>query len=197
MLGVRAVSTMAAITVPIMVLATLLLYPFMVLWVGHGFAIQASPVGEILLLGTWTSSMAFVPYALLQAQGRPRTVALLHVAEAPFMIAAVWIGVHYYGLVGAAWAILGRTSLDCLAFFILAGMLRDVAHRLFRAAAWIVVALVVARLVGNSFSYHIVASIIFFAASCVWAIQAERTAKHGLWLLGRYLGGSALAHMGE
>ncbi len=197
LLGVRAVSTMAAITVPLMVLATLILYPFMVLWVGHGFAVRSSPVGEILLLGTWTSSMAFIPYALLQGQGRPRTVALLHVAEAPFLVGTVWLGVHSYGLVGAAWAILLRTSADCLGFFMLAGMLRDVAHRLFCAAAWIVAALVVALSIGNSFSYHIVASVIFLAASCTWVIQVEPTVKHGLALLGKYLGGSAQARMEE
>lgn len=177
LLGVRAVSSLAALTAPLMVLTTLILYPFMVLWVGHGFAIRSSPVGEILVLGTWASSLAFVPYALLQGQGRPRTVALLHLAEAPFLLGAVWLGVHYAGIIGAAWAMSVRDVIDSLSFFILAGMLRDVTRRLLLPAAWIVAALIVARFTGNSFSYHLIAAAILFTASCIWAVRVEPTAR--------------------
>ena len=183
LLGVRAVSSLSVLTMPLMVLAMLGLYPFMVVWVGHGFAVQSSPVGEILLLGTWTSSMAFIPYALLQGQGRPRTVALLHVAEAPFLLGAVWLGVHFDGLQGAAWAMLIRNTMDSLAFYILAGMLRQMAARLFSAAAWIVAALIIARSVGGSFGLHIIASAVLLAASCAWVIHVEPMAQNGLTLI--------------
>ena len=185
LLGVRAVSSLAALTMPLMVFGTLILYPFMVLWVGHGFAVQSSPVGEILLLSTWTSGMAFVPYALLQGQGRPRTVALLHIAETPFLLGAVWLGVHYDGIIGAAWAITLRNILDSVAFFILAGMLRDVARRLLGAVAWIVVALVIAWSCGDSFVYHIFASGILLAASCSWMFYIEPTATRAIIFLKR------------
>ena len=184
-LGVRAVSSLAALTVPLMVFATIVLYPFMDLWVGHSFAVRSSAVGEILVLGTWMSSMALVPYALLQGQGRPRTVALLHVAETPFLLGAVWLGVHYYGIVGAAWAMSIRDGIDSLSFFILAGMLRHVAKRLLGSVAWIIAALIVTRSIGNSFSYHIIASAIFLTASCAWVIRVEPTAQQILRLLPR------------
>lgn len=180
LLAARAISSLAALEIPLMVMATLLLYPFMDLWVGHSFAIQSSPVGEIMVLSIWTSSMAFVPYALLQGQGRPRAVALLHVAETPFLLGAVWLGVHYYGLQGAAWAMLFRNTMDSLAFYVLAGMLRQMAVRLFSAAAWIVAALILARSVGDSFGLHIIASVVLFAASCAWVIHVEPMAQNGL-----------------
>ena len=183
LLGVRAVSSLAALTVPLMVFATLILYPFMDLWVGHSFAVQSSAVGEIMVSGTWMSSMAFVPYALLQGQGRPRTVALLHVAETPFLLGAVWFGVHYFGLVGAAWAMSIRDILDSLSFFILAGMLRHVARRLLSAAVWVIAALLLARSLGNSFSYHIIASGIFLLASSGWVIRVEPIARKFLGFL--------------
>jgi O-antigen/teichoic acid export membrane protein len=177
LLGVRAVSSLAAFTVPLMGVATLILYPFMDLWVGHSFANRSAAVGEIMVSGTWMSSLAFVPYALLQGQGRPRTVALLHIAETPFLLGAVWLGIHYFGLVGAAWAMSIRDIVDSLAFFILAGMLRSVAKRLLMASAWMIVALIVARTIGPSFSYHIIASGILLVASSAWVFRAEPMAQ--------------------
>lgn len=172
-LGVKAVSALTVLTVPIMVFVTLTLYPFMDLWVGHGFAVRSIAVGEVMVWGTWMSSMAFVPFALLQGQGRPRTVALLHLAETPFLLGAVWFGVHFFGIIGAAWAMSIRDGIDSLAFFFLAGMLRQVSKRLLVSAAWIIFALIVARSIGTSFDYHIIASGIFFIASCIWVIRVE------------------------
>jgi O-antigen/teichoic acid export membrane protein len=186
LLGTRAVAAMAALSVPIMVPATVILYPFMKIWVGPEFAIQASPVGEIMVIGTWISSMALVPYALLQGQGKPRTVALLHIAETPILLGSVWVGVHYWGVVGAAVAMSIRDAIDSLSFFILAGMMRKVAPRLFSAAAWMVVALIVARSAGTSFSYHIVAAGVLFALTCSWMFAVEPAAKQLLesfWVL--------------
>lgn len=183
LLGVRAVSSLSVLTVPLMVLTMLGLYPFMVVWVGHGFAIQSSPVGEILLLSTWTSSMAFIPYALLQGQGRPRTVALLHVAETPFLLGSVWLGVHYDGLQGAAWAMLFRNIVDSFAFFILAGMLRDCAIRLLKVVTWITISLVIARTIGANFAYRIAAAGVLFAAGCVWSIYVEPGTRQAIQFL--------------
>jgi O-antigen/teichoic acid export membrane protein len=186
LLGIRGVSVLASLTVPVMVLATLILYPFMVLWVGHDFALRSSPVGEILVLGTWTSSLAFIPYALLQGQGKPRTVALLHLAETPFLLGAVWVGVHYAGILGAAWAMTIRDTVDSLSFFLLAGMLRDVAKRVLGAGLWIIVALLVTRLLGDSFAYHVVAGVLLFIASSAWAVWVEPTARQLLQRLPLY-----------
>lgn len=184
-LGIRSVSSLAVLTVPVMVLATLIFYPFMVLWVGPEFAARSSLVGEILVMGTWMSSLAFVPYALLQGQGRPRAVALLHLAETPFLLGGVWIGVHYAGIYGAAWTMSIRDVIDSLSFFILAGILRRTAKILLSASAWIVAALIVARFIGNSFSYHVIASGVLLFASCFWVLRVEPAARQ---ILGRIQG---------
>ncbi len=185
-LGVRAVSSLVVLTMPLMVFATVILYPFMNIWVGHAFAARSSPVGEILLLSTWTSSMAFIPYALLQGQGRPRTVALLHTAETPFLLVAVWLGVHYAGLQGAAWAMVIRNTADSLALFALAGMLQDCAVRLFKVAAWIIISFVIAHAIGANFEYRLIATGILFSLSCAWVTYVEPMAINGLnFLLNR------------
>ncbi len=172
-LGEKAVAFLAVLTSPIMVLTILLLYPFLSIWVNPAFARGASHSGEILVFATWMSSMAYTPYALLQGQGRPRAVALLHLAEAPFLLLSVWLGVRYAGLQGAACALLLRNTVDSVALFILAGMLRGCAVRLLQACAWIAIALATARFIGEVFIYRIVAAAIVFGLNCAWAFWNE------------------------
>jgi O-antigen/teichoic acid export membrane protein len=187
-LAVQAVTSLAALSVPIFALATLILFPFMVVWVGPDLALKSRPVGEIVAIGAWMSSLAYVPFALIQGQGRPRAGALLHIVEMPFLLGAVWLGVHQAGIAGAAWAMTIRNGVDGLSFLILAGMLRQVAKRLLVSGAWIFAVLVVNHLIGTSISLHVIASAIFVAISCLWVIRVEPTARNIVTAFGSLIG---------
>ncbi len=180
LLGIRATSSLAVLTVPIMVAVTLVFYPFLVLWIGARFAARSSLVGEVLVLGTWMSSLAFIPYGLLQGQRKPRTVAVLHIVEAPFLLGGIWLGVRHGGIVGAAFAMSVRDVVDSLSFFILAGLLGRVAKTLLYSCAWILASLAVARLIGHSMSYHFIAAALFAVSSGVWALRLDPVAFHSL-----------------
>ena len=108
----EAVRTLNAFLVPLVVGGLWVLRPFLVLWLGLDFARRALPVGEILLVGFWINSLAFIPFALLQAQGRPDVCAKFHLYEVvPFLI-VLWWGLHTWGLAGAAMAWTLRVSVD-------------------------------------------------------------------------------------
>lgn len=172
-LGVRAVSVLAAITAPLTVFTTLLFYPFLRLWVGAAFAAPASPVGEILILGLWMSSMAYTPYTLLQAQGRPRAVAVLHIVETPLLMVALWLGVRFYGLTGAAVATAIRCIVDAAVLFVLSGLRRGVERRLLAATTWIFVSLILARWLGELLVMRSVAACVVGGMSAIWAVYSE------------------------
>lgn len=180
-LGVRSVSVLAAITAPFMVFTTLVLYPFLKLWVGPVFAAHASPVGEILVLGLWSSSMAYVPYVLLQGQGRPRVVAMVHIVQTPLFLVAIWIGVHADGLVGTACAVTLRCILDAAALLFLANMVRDVAGRLLGAAAWVGLSLLLSRWIGDTFMWRMVAACVVCLACAGWAFYTEPKFREFPW----------------
>jgi O-antigen/teichoic acid export membrane protein len=108
---------LAAIMTPLAVVSVTALEPFLQLWVGEDIASSAAPVGAILLMGMWVNSMAVVPFAFLQAQGRPDLPAKFHLLElAPYIVALI-LGLHLAGIQGAAWAWSGRVALDAVLLF--------------------------------------------------------------------------------
>ncbi len=117
--GRSAVSTLMAIMTPLTVLGTVVLEPFLRVWIGADIARSSAPVGEILFLGTWVNSLAVLPYSLLQAQGRPDLPAKFHLLESLPYVGGLILGLHLAGINGAAWAWTGRAALD--AILLLAG----------------------------------------------------------------------------
>ena len=86
---------------PPVVIAAIALEPFLQIWVGEDIASSAAPVGEILLMGMWVNSMAVIPFAFLQAQGRPDLPAKFHLLELVPYIGALILGLHLAGIQGA------------------------------------------------------------------------------------------------
>jgi len=188
----KSVRALAIMTLPIMVAATVLMYPFLSLWISPEFARRASAVGEVLVLGVWLSSLAFIPYTLLQGQGRPRAVAFIHLAEAPFFVAAIWLGVRAGGVLGAAWVMSGRDLIDALLFLALSGLLPTVARRLAGAAAWLLLALVLVRVGGGASVTTQILGAVLTIASTIWAVRMEPALKELLIRLKvRFIGGVA------
>jgi O-antigen/teichoic acid export membrane protein len=112
-----AVAALAAVMTPIFVLTIAALPVFMRHWVGAGFAGHAAPLGIILLVGVWVNGLAYVPYGQLQASGRPDIPAKFHAAELIPFLGILWLGLHYFGLVGAAYAWSLRVAVDALLLF--------------------------------------------------------------------------------
>lgn len=139
--ALESVIALTAVMTPMIVLGEFLIRPFLVIWVGKGFASQAAPLGEALLLGIWINALACVPFALLQAQGRPDVVAKFHLLELMPFALLVWEGIHFYGPVGAAFARVLVAGVDALLLFWAAALLSDISKRLTFAtvlvlAAW-------------------------------------------------------------
>jgi O-antigen/teichoic acid export membrane protein len=130
---------LAAVNLPLTVAAVIVIKPFLSVWIGAGFAEIAAPVGEILLIGVWINSLAWVPAVMLQGQGRPAIVAKLHALELAPYVAVLWIGIAWAGLPGAAWAWVLRVAVDALLMFWASG----VRTRVF-SVLWIGMALIAA-----------------------------------------------------
>ncbi len=96
----------------ICLLAALLAYPLLAVWLSAEFARAALPVVLVLCAGVWINAMALMPYTLLHAKGQPRLTAIFHLIELVLYLLALWFLSSRLGLLGAALAWAGRVLLD-------------------------------------------------------------------------------------
>ena len=117
LLATRAVTALAlgygSICAPAIVVMPL----FFRYWIGGDFAAVASPVADILLFGAWINGIAFIPYGLLQGQGRPDVTGKFHILELlPFLL-VLWVCTSLFGVRGAAAAWSLRCAADAMLLF--------------------------------------------------------------------------------
>ncbi|MHA1523836.1 MAG: oligosaccharide flippase family protein, partial [Alphaproteobacteria bacterium] len=118
---------LAALYAPAMILAQ----PLVTLWLGAGFgpgagfAGDAARIAEILILGAWINSLAFLPYSFVQGVGRPDLVAKFHLAEIVPYILVLSVLVYYAGITGAAIAWCLRVAGDWALLSAAASILRQ------------------------------------------------------------------------
>jgi O-antigen/teichoic acid export membrane protein len=120
-----SVSALVAILTPLTILGIAGLAPFLHLWIGARLAAEAAPLGYIFASGFWMNSIARVPYAYLEARGRPDLIAYLLMAYLVPYFLLLYLLVSTFGVLGAAAAWSVRSFFDPT-LFILAGSFRRI-----------------------------------------------------------------------
>ena len=88
-------------------------------WMGREFASEASGVWRWLVVGVFVNGIAQTPFAYLQAIGRARSTALLHLAEILPYLTILSILALAFGAEGAAAAWTFRAGADCLVLMVM------------------------------------------------------------------------------
>lgn len=109
-----ALLAMSVIVTPLFIVAVLFAGPFLTLWLGAGAAQQSTLILQLLALGAWFQSFGYILVTALQGEGRPSTVAQIHLIELFPYLALLWVLVHQYGATGAAIAWMVRVVADAL-----------------------------------------------------------------------------------
>lgn len=177
--AIDAIVTLSAIMTPLTVIGLLIISPFLRLWVGSAFASRATPVGEVLLLGIWTNGLAFVPFALLQARGRPDLVAKFHLVEVVPFLLVLWFALTRIGIAGAATAWTLRVSVDAALLFIAAGLPAASARPLAISATLIAAtALCVYFLPDPLATLRLYLGGTLLILSCAWSLVSSMRIRH-------------------
>ncbi|MER2197195.1 flippase [Methylobacterium brachiatum] len=94
--------------------AIIFVRPALEFWINSEFASQSHLTASILLVGMWINSIGYIPWTLLQARGRPDTVAKIHAFELLPFVGLLFTLIYLFGLSGAAMAWCLRVTLDLL-----------------------------------------------------------------------------------
>src|SRR5713226_3773494 len=105
------------------------------LWMGPSFAQQASVVIQILAVGVLANALAYVPYNLLQALGRPDLTGKFHVLELPLYVVLCVVLIPRWGIAGAAMASTIRFVVDSALLFWASSRYCDCSLRRFLVSA--------------------------------------------------------------
>jgi O-antigen/teichoic acid export membrane protein len=164
-LALRALLSLAygygAICAPAIILTPI----FFKYWIGAEFAAVAAPVAQILFFGAWINGIAFVPFGLLQSQGRPDVTGKFHAAEVLPFIGILWSLTSAFGIIGAALAWSLRCAVDAACLLWAAGiprraLLYAIVPPLCLLAASHAVALYVGETLWGSFAAAAVAGVV-------------------------------------
>jgi O-antigen/teichoic acid export membrane protein len=169
--------TLAGVLALICVPAIILSNVFLKLWIGPEFAVAAAPLMRTLLFGTWVNGIAFVPFALLQAQGRPDVVAKFHALEIVPFIAVLWASIALLGLPGAALSWVLRVLVDTTLLYWAVGSAFDRAKRALPVGCIVVAAWMFMALCDPE---PAIAVLMAFGASvclCWWIAATDPTAR--------------------
>lgn len=88
-------------------------------WLGPEFAAQSSRILQWMAIGIFVNCFAQIPFALIQAAGKPDWAALLYAFQFPFYALAIWLMLGYAGIEGVAIAWLIRVVIDSAVLFFL------------------------------------------------------------------------------
>ncbi len=165
----RSISTLAWVMALACAPATFVVGFCLTLWVGHDFAAAATPVAQVLLVGTWINGIASVPFALLQAQGRPDIVARFHAFEIiPFLL-VLWALMSVCGLTGAAYAWVLRVGVDTALLLWAIGRLKECVRQLAFPGLVVIASWIWASAVPAAPAFAFAEA--FLTASCIFAVM--------------------------
>lgn len=172
-----SVSALASVMTPITVIGIAALPVFMQHWVGRSFAQQAAPVGIILLIGIWINGLAYIPNTQLQAMGRPDLVAKFHAIELVPFLGLLWAGLHYFGLIGAAYAWSFRVAFDAILLFT-AGVRLQRWHRFIPGGLLVLAAALLAP--DAILSARTALELCLIAAALIWSWKLSPSVRSAL-----------------
>lgn len=114
---------------PVLSFVSLFASELLAAWLGEAFSSKSAFVATILSSGLLLNATARAPLAYIQGRGYPQWTARLHVFELPFYILALYAGITFYGLIGAAFVWTLRIAFDTAVLIALAARLAPTFRR--------------------------------------------------------------------
>ncbi|MFT4113459.1 flippase [Silvibacterium sp.] len=180
-LAYNALAALTAVMTPLCIIGIAAMPIFMRLWIGHERAEHTWTIGVILLIGVWLNSLSYIPYGQLQAMEKPGVVAKFHAIELVPFLGVLWVGLHYYGLIGAAWAWTLRMAIDSILLFAVGSKIKGWPRVLVGLGLVLIATLFPPQQI---LSVRMLIELVIIAVSIVWSMKLSPTV--GKLLLARF-----------
>jgi len=118
-LFLRGIKLVMVVLFPVSLLLVSMAPETLEIWLGHDFSQHSALVLQLLTIGVFLNSLAYLPATLVQGVGRPDLIAKLHLIELPFYLIMLWGLIHSYGIKGAALAWVLRAGIDIILLFVI------------------------------------------------------------------------------
>ena len=117
----RSLKLLGLIMFPLCAVIVTFAPQIMSFWIGDRSTLRSSvSVLQILAVGAFVTSLAWIPLALLHAAHRPDLPAKLHLFDFSIYALILWISVRRFGVAGAAFTWSGRLLVENLVMFAMA-----------------------------------------------------------------------------
>jgi O-antigen/teichoic acid export membrane protein len=169
---------------PILIIVVLFSKEILLLWVGENFAQNSERVLQLLAVGIFVNSIAYVPFYLLRAAGRPDLPAKIHLLELPVYMVLLPLLIKHYGIQGASIAWTARCAMDAILLslagnrvigFTMPFFVGERVHIIFLLFIVSCGVSAVIGLLGTGFAMHLalltVVIVGFYLVSWVWVIK--------------------------
>lgn len=87
------------------------------LWLGQPYGQESESILKVLIIGFFFNGLAQIPFTRIQAFGKSRTTAFMHLSEVLPYLLLLFLFVREFGLVGAAYAWSIRMVADFMLLF--------------------------------------------------------------------------------
>ena len=125
----RSIKSLLLLSTPVLLGLVVFARQLLGWWLGPDFADQSTLALQILAVGMLISSVALVPFSLLQGTGRPDLTGKFNLLEFVFHGGSCWFLVKHFGISGAALAWALRSLLDAILMFSAVFYLETVSFR--------------------------------------------------------------------
>lgn len=160
----RALAFLNGAFTPCVIVALFALKPFLMLWLGPTVA-AAAPVAGVLVLGVWLSGQSGILGILIQAQTSPAAIAGVSWIELPVFAGALWCGIHWFGIMGAAVVVVLKSFFDYAVLLVFSRLhVGSIVRNMLVHLAFLVVALALAETI-NALPVSILAAVALAAAN--------------------------------
>lgn len=171
--GLRSLIALNAVLTPLTVLLVMAVRPFLAHWIGPGFSAVSGPVGAVVSVSIWINGLAYVPYALLDARGRPDLTAKFHLLEILPHLLLLWWALHRFGLLGGAFALVFLSTFDAALLFWKSDLRVHALPSCWIGLCWVILAFVLAPTYRTLHGWFYLVLGVALAASTFWALKTS------------------------